>query len=307
MTSSPTLTAPLAELNAQYARPSVSFVEGHGGLPFIQVNNSQADALISIYAGQVLAFKPKQTTELLFVSEKAYYQPGKAIKGGVPICWPWFGADPQGLGRAAHGFVRNRAWQVAATGETAEGATQVTLCLTDSPDTQAIWPYPFKLTLEITVGSSLRLALSTENTGPTDFVITQALHTYFAVGDITQVQITGLENTPYIDKAAAGQGAIKQQIGAVTVSEEVDRIYTQAPATLRIVDAALQRTIQIDSIGNQSAVVWNPWEKITAGMADLKADDYLRFVCVETTNAADDSVTIPAGQIRQLIAEYTVI
>ena len=298
----------LDTLNAEHGIPDqLSFVEGPGGLPCIAVRNAFATARISMYAGQVLAFRQHgATADLLFVSEQAYYQQGKAIRGGVPVCWPWFGADPQGLGRPAHGFVRNRMWTVWGTATTAAGETQITLGLVDTPETLAIWPHAFQLTLKITVGATLRLALSTRNTGEAPLSITQALHSYFAVGDITQTTVTGLDGCRYIDKAAGAGGAVKQQVGAVGISAEVDRIYTGAPAELAVQDAALRRAIRIVSEGSHTAVVWNPWTAIAAGMADLKDDEYLRFVCVETANAADEVVTVPPGGEHCMAVEVSV-
>ena len=285
---------------------SITHVAGNGDLPMIKVSNDYADALISVYAGQVLSFTPKGASDVLFVSDKAYYAQGKAIKGGVPICWPWFGADPEGKGRPAHGFMRNRMWSEWETRDNADGTTTVILGVESSPETLAIWPHAFRLAMEITVGKTLQLALVTQNTGDTAFNITQAMHTYFAVGDIAQTTVTGLEGTQYLDKAADGNGATKQQDGAITISSEVDCVYLGVPAALAIVDGAANRTIRITSSGNKTAVVWNPWAKIAAGMADLQADDYTRFVCVETTNAADDVVSVAAGGEFRLVAEYGV-
>ena len=285
---------------------TITRVAGNGGLPMINVSNDHADAVISVYAGQVLSFTPKGAADVLFVSDKAYYAEGKAIKGGVPICWPWFGADPEGKGRPAHGFMRNRMWSEWETRENANGSTTVILGVESSPETLAIWPHAFRLAMEITVGKTLQLALVTRNTGDAAFTITQAMHTYFAVGDIAQTTVTGLEGTQYLDKAADGNGATKQQDGAISINSEVDRVYLRVPAELAIVDGALNRTIRITSSGNNTAVVWNPWAKIAAGMADLQADDYLRFVCVETTNAADDVVSVPAGGEFRLVAEYAL-
>lgn len=297
----------IAELNAAFAIPSqLEFMAGKGGFPCIRISNRHADALVSVYAGQVLSFTPKGAADLLFVSDKAYHAAGKAIKGGVPICWPWFGADPEGQGRPAHGFVRNRLWEVWETRANADGSTTVILGLASSPETLAIWPHSFRLALEITLGNTLQLALVTRNTGDAPFNITQALHTYLAVGDIAHTRVTGLEGTQYLDKAAGAGGAIKPQDGAVTLNAEVDRIYLDVPAQLAVVDNAGKSTIRITSQGNKTAVVWNPWAKIAAKMGDLQDDDYLRFVCVETTNAADDVVEVaPVGEFR-LVAEYGV-
>ena len=281
----------------------VEFIEGQGGFPFIHVNNVKANALISVYGGQILSFQPAgKTGDLMFLSEKAYYQTGKAIKGGVPICWPWFGPDPQGKGRPAHGFVRNCMWNVIETMVDENGDAKVILGLTDTPETQTFWPHSFSLTLEVTVGDSLNLALVTRNTGAQAFTLTQAFHTYFSVGDIHQIRVSGLEGREYIDKVDGGQQ--KMQSGAVTINSEVDRIYLDVLNDLIIHDTALKRKIRIASQGSQTAVVWNPWAKISAEMGDLHDDDYLRLLCVETTNAATDIITVQPGSEFKLAANY---
>ena len=293
------------DLHTEHALPDqLAFFAGPGELPFIQVRNAHAEAVVSLYGGQVLSYRPwGASADVLFVSERAHYQAGKAIKGGVPVCWPWFGADPLGQGRPAHGFVRNRLWSIWGTATTPAGETQITLGLADTPETLAIWPHTFQLTLAITVGATLRLALTTRNTGEAPFHITQALHSYFAVGDIARTAVTGLDGCRYIDKAAGAGGAVKQQAGAITISAEVDRIYTGVPAGLAMEDGALRRTVRLTSEGSHTAVVWNPWVAIAAAMADLKDDGYQRFVCVETANAADEVITVPPGGEYRLVAQ----
>lgn len=296
----------LVELNDQFGIDGqLQFVEGPEGKPMIAIANGLAQATISPYAGQVLSFQPtSEPTDLMFLSAKAYYQTGKAIKGGVPICWPWFGPDPEGLGRPSHGFVRNRTWNVVSTGTTVDGATQVTLGLQSTEETLGIWPYPFELAIAITIGQSLQINLITRNTGTQTLTLTQALHTYFQVGDISQVQVLGLEDSSYLDKVDGG--AEKIQAGPILVSEEVDRVYTNAPSELVITDAALQRRIRIASTGSKTAVVWNPWVKIAASMADLDDADYQRFICVETANAAADIIAIAPNEAFTLGATYSI-
>jgi glucose-6-phosphate 1-epimerase len=296
----------LAQLNSTYGIPGqIQFIPGQGDFPNIQITNDQATALVSVYGGQVLSFQPKgEPHDLMFLSDKAYYQTGKAIKGGVPICWPWFGPDPEGAGRPSHGFARNRPWQVLGTTALPSGETQVTLGFSDDADTQALWPYAFELALEITVGTVLQLALISRNRSDRPFAITQALHTYFTVGDITQTTVLGLEGTSYIDKVEGGQ--VKPQTEPVAIAAEVDRIYTGVPSELVIQDLALARCIRITATGNQTAVVWNPWAEISAKMADLGDDDYTRFLCVETTNAADDVITVPAQGEFRLQVTYAI-
>ncbi len=293
-------------LNSDYGiAGQLRFFEGKGGFPCVEISNRKATALVSVYAGQVLSYRPTSSAhDLLFVSEAAYYQNGKAIKGGVPVCWPWFGADPSGQGRAAHGFVRNRPWTVAATQAKDDGDTRLTLALTDSAETRAIWPHSFNLALEISVAETLTLELVTRNTGSEDFPLTQALHTYFKVGDIDRVSVLGLEQTAYLDKA--GDGGEKMQTGPVTIATEVDRIYTDVRSELTIVDPELQRRVHIASRGSRTAVVWNPWAAIAAQMGDLKDDDYRHFLCVETANAADDIIQIPADSEFRLRASYRI-
>ena len=298
----------LEQLNNQYKiTGQLEIIAGKGGLPMIQIKNAKAQALISIHAGQVLSFQPNgESEDVLFLSSKAYYQDGKAIKGGAPICWPWFGADPEGKGRPGHGFVRNRGWNMVATEALANGDIKVTVGLDDTPETQAIWPHSFSLRQEIIIGDSLNLSLITRNTGKEKFSITQAFHTYFKVGDITRAKVLGLAGCDYLDKTGGGS-VQKHQTGDVIIDAEVDRIYLNVGNTLTIDDSVLNRRIQITSQGSQTAVVWNPWEKIAKEMADLEDDDYKRLLCVETINAANDVVEVSSGEECKLSANYRVM
>lgn len=296
----------IEQLNTDYGiADQLKFVEGKGGFPFIEIENTMAKALISVYGGQVLSFQPvNEAEDLMFLSEKAYYQEGKAIKGGVPLCWPWFAADPENLGRSFHGFARNNLWTVLGTEITPEKETKVRLGLVDTAETRKIWSYSFNLTLEIIVGNKLTLELITHNTGEQAFSITQALHTYFKVGDINQVKVLGLEDTQYLDKVDNLQE--KKQTGVVTIAQEVDRIYTNVPQELVIEDASFDRRIRITSEGNKTAVVWNPWVDISKKSGDLEDEDYQRFICVETVNAAKDIVEISPNSEYRLLVNYTI-
>jgi glucose-6-phosphate 1-epimerase len=296
----------IEQLNNKYGITGhIKFIEGTGGFPYIRVDNVKASAIISVYGGQVLSYQSaNEQHNLMFLSEKAYYQPGKSIKGGTPICWPWFGPDPEGKGRSIHGFARNRFWEVVHTEETPNGEGKVTLGLRDSEETRALWPHSFNLSLEIIVGETLNLALITRNTTNETFSLTQALHTYFKIGNIHQIVISGLTGTTYVDKT--DNGIVKSQPGPLTIDKEVDRIFRNVPDELIIDDKAFDRRIRIKSKGSRSAVVWNPWVKISAQMADLNDDDYEYFVCVETTNADADAVQVPPGGEARLEANYHI-
>ncbi len=294
------------QLNQEFGTSDqVEIATGKGGFPVIEVNNRKAKAKISVYAAQVLSFQPEgEPDDLIFVSENAYYQTGKATKGGIPLCWPWFGPDPEGKGRASHGFVRNRMWNLLSVENMPTGETKVRLGVSANEETQAIWPYSFELVMEIVVGAQLTVTLTTQNTGDESFSITQAFHTYFSTGDISQVSVLGLEETPYLDKPDGGKE--KMQTGAIAVTEEVDRVYMGVKSELVIEDGARNRRIRIASTGSKTAIVWNPWIEISKKMADLEAQDYQRFICVETANAVDDVAEVAAGSDFSLQAVYSI-
>jgi glucose-6-phosphate 1-epimerase len=295
-------------LNAEHGIDGIlRFTEGRGGLAMIEVANARATALISPYAGQVLAYRPVDSADdLLFVSERAYFAEGKAIKGGIPICWPWFGADPEARGRPAHGFVRAWPWHVLATESLADGTTRVQMGIADDGDTRAVWPQYFNLLVEIHVGATLSVGLSTLNAGDRPFRITQGLHAYFKVGDASRTQVKGLDGCRYIDKAVGGGDAVIRQEGPVGFEREVNRIYEDVPPVLSIVDPTLDRTIRIESDHSRTAVVWNPWVETAKAMDDLDDLDYRRFVCVETVNTASEVIEILPGETYRLAARYAI-
>lgn len=297
----------IAALNEQFAiSGQLEVISGQGGFPVLSITNQHASSQISLYGGQVLSYQPTSAEhDLLYVSPNAYYEAGKATKGGIPVCWPWFGKDPDDKGRAAHGFVRNRLWELTTARALPDGGTAVTMTLYDTPETQAIWAYSFRLRLKVVIGENLTLALQTINHDVKPFTLTQALHTYFAVGDVEAVQLQGLDAVSYLDTTEADWSE-KKQAGAVTVGEEVDRIYQQSPSELCLQDVAWQREVMIRSMGSTSTVVWNPWETLSVQSGDLPDDAYKNFICVETTNAAADSVLLEPEQSHTLAVVYSV-
>ena len=211
-------------LNEQFGiKGQLQFIED-SGFVMVDINNTSAKARISTYGGQVISYQPHtQQNDLIFLSENAVYQTGKVIRGGAPICWPWFGDDTSGYGRPSHGFMRNQQWQVIGSNADSDGATTILLGASSSDETKAIWPYEFKLILEIRVGQSLDLKLTTHNTGNEEFAITQAFHTYFKISDVDNIVIEGLDTKEYLDKLKGFK--LKKQSGDITISKEVDRIY----------------------------------------------------------------------------------
>ena len=294
------------QLNSDYGiAEQLKFIEGDGGMPLILISNQSASAVISLHGGQILSYKPcKEAEDLLFLSSKSLYADGKAIRGGIPVCWPWFGPDPKGLQRPNHGFVRSHCWTVQ-TIEASDEQTKVSLQFLESYKKEKTWRQPFSLTLVITIGKILSLQLITRNTGDKAFSITQAFHSYFRVGDIDRVQVLGLDGCEYFDKL--DQGTQKTQIGAVVVKEEVDRIYTEVKNKLIIDDSAFNRRIEISSPGNETVVVWNPWIKSSKKIADLKAQAYKHFICVETGNIAFDLIQVAPAEEYSLVTHFKIL
>jgi glucose-6-phosphate 1-epimerase len=296
----------IEQLNIDYGiAGQLKFVRGNGDFPFILINNRNADAVISLYGAQVLSFRPvAEGEDLLFLGQKSTYTEGKAIRGGIPVCWPWFGADPKALNRPDHGFVRNSLWAVAETQASTEFETRVKLRFTPNLQSQSYWQQAFTLELDIVVGNTLTLELVTRNTGTESFSITQAFHAYLQIGSISQVQVLGLENTEYFDKLARGRQ--KHQQGAITVAKEVDRVYTGANNPFVIEDPVFKRQIKITSTSDKTVAVWNPWATVSATMPDLETNDYRHFICVEAGNIGMDVVEIPPNGECRLLTRFQI-
>ncbi len=287
-----------------------TFREGPGGLLFAHIENDLAQATICLQGAQLTHWQPRSQAEpVTFMSATAQYAPGRPIRAGVPVCWPWFGPHATDKARASHGFARNVLWQARAPVRLKDGATQLSLRLSDGEHSRALWPYRFGLEYRITVGDALDLELTATNTGSEGFPLSEALHTYFQVGDIGSVQVLGLDGTDFMD--AADGGRRKRQEGPVIFPAEIDRVYIDTEAACTIVDPLLKRRIHIAKRGSRSTVVWNPGERKAAGLADLGAAPATRggwrqFVCVESANARDNTLTLEAGQSHCLSVHYRV-
>lgn len=289
-------------LNSRFAIPGkLRFVDCGAQLPVAEITTGDATARVAVQGGQVLEWQPHGHKPVIWVSKAAVYEAGKGVRGGVPVCWPWFGPR---AGNPAHGFVRTRMWQVRETRQDATGTLTLTLGIRDDEATRALWPHGFDLELVVTVGATLRMELVTRNTGTEAFEITQALHTYFHVGDIHQTRVDGLAGVDYLDKVQ--DFARLTQQGAVSFSGETDRVYLDTGADCVIEDPALQRGIRIAKTGSRTTVVWNPWSEKEKGFADMAAGEYAAMLCVETANAADDIVSVPAGGEARLLAVVSV-
>lgn len=279
-------------------------------LVFAEIANPLATARICLQGAHVVTWQPRDQSEpVIWVSQDAAYLPGKSIRGGIPVCWPWFGPDPSNRAGPAHGFVRTVAWSVAGARALAGGATELTLVLADDAASRALWPHPFRLELQVVIGTALTLSLATTNPAHADLELGEALHAYFRIGDIGTAQVGGLERAEYIDKLDDDRR--KRQHGAVHFDAEVDRIYVDTDSACVIDDPDLGRRIRIEKTGSRSTVVWTPWLAKATRMGDLGTGSrgqggWREMVCVESGNALHNRVSVPPGATHRLQVDYSV-
>lgn len=286
-------------LNALYSHAGwVTFTYGENGFPLALITTPDATAVITLYGAHLLSYHPHTDgRDVLFLSEKAIFQEGTPIRGGVPICWPWFGSRDHS---PDHGVARSRMWRIIDSELLENDECALTFELTDTPQTYALWAHRFTLTLRVTVGKKLTMELTTHNDDTVPFTITQALHTYFSLHDITQTTIRGLEGCVYSDKT--DHGAEKRDHDPITITGEVDRVYHYDGGEIGIEEET--RTLHIASEGSKTAVVWNPWIRVCAQKADLDAQDYQKMVCVESATIGEDSITLHPNESFTLKTTY---
>lgn len=293
------------QLNTQFGiEEQLRFREDASGLIIAEINNRQASASLCLQGAHLMTWQPRnQPTPVIWLSRDAKLIAGKSIRGGAPLCWPWFGAHESNTTFLGHGFARTVPWQVVESGTDISGATRLTLRLVASDKTRAQWPYDCTLELTVIVGATLRMEMTTTNNSTEDFIIGEALHTYFQISDIGAVQVTGLEGCEYWDKV--GGSVLKKQAGAIQFSGETDRVYINTAATCVIEDKKLNRRIHIAKSGSHATVVWTPWTEKANKMGDMgQPDGWREMLCVESANAIENVVKVKAGARHTLIVEY---
>ena len=281
-------------LNQRFgAAGRIAFRAGEAGLPIVSLVNKYGMCEVSLYGGHVLEYRPAGLGPVLFVSKRAVFEPGKAIRGGIPVCWPWFG---QVEGRGLHGFVRTMQWDLSAT-EYSEEATEIRLSLADSELTRRTWDFAFGLELRVCLGQHLAMEIVTENRDARVLDFSQGFHPYFRVSDIASVTVHGLDGAAYTDYPSLEP---KRQLGALSIGGETNRIYTPEKNEIAIHDNKLKRATLVTFSGTRNAVVWNPWSERIKTFDDLAPDDYTRMLCVEPVNRGDTAITLESGERHTL-------
>ncbi len=295
----------LTTLNQRFAISNhLQFKEIADGMIIAEVSNQHALANIALQGAHVATFQPRGEEPVIWLSPQAKFAPGKSIRGGVPICWPWFGAHKTESKFPGHGFARTVPWDLLETKALSDGSTFLRFGLIESDATRAQWPYASTAQLEVTVGKTLRVELVTTNTGNTAFELGEALHTYFQISDVSKITIRGLENCAYLDKVQ--NFAQFTQKDGIVIESEVDRVYINTAADCVIEDKGLKRAIRIAKQGSMSTVVWNPWKEKGDQMGDLGENGYRNMVCVESGNAWNNVVALAPGETHKLVAVYSV-
>lgn len=293
----------------------ISFLPGKGNLPKVVINTPWSNAEIYLHGAQVTHFQKHGEAPLLFLSESSKFQNNTAIRGGIPICFPWFGAmtntkgepvlqiparfanmvPPGNTAPPMHGFARLKAWQVKEILQHKNGEVTITLTLGNS-----FAPAEFSVDYVVTVGKTFVAEFKVKNESTTtDFIFEECLHTYFTVGDIRQVSVHGLKGASYLDKT--DNFTRKQEVlEKIVIDREVDRAYLGTTSTVEIHDANLKRKITVEKSNSKSTVVWNPWIERARQMADLGDEDYQKFVCVESGNVGENRITLAPGKNSSL-------
>ena len=311
----------------------LTFAEISPGFPVIKINNIHASATISLYGGQLLEYKPHdQAEEVIWLSDQAVYKKNKAIRGGIPICWPWFGDfDEQDFLLAegtspvedsiqvedstqvedsiqvedstpAHGYARITFWEVQSTQRLSDGGTQVVLHMPCQEKCQQFKTsheyFECDLTLTITVSKNLKLDLLTVNQGQQFAPLSEALHSYFTVSDIQKINILGLEQMTYLDKLNSGQSCLQET--SLQFKSETDSVFVDTDGEIHLIDQALNRKIIITKENSKSTVIWNPWQEKASFMGDMPEQGWQSMVCIEPANVHNNKILLGPGQTHQL-------
>lgn len=243
----------------------------------------------------IQSWAPLGRAEVLFLGSLASYGPGVATRGGIPIVFPWFGDRPGRPELPAHGFARIREWTLIAAGP----GPSLTLGMRSDAQTEAAWPHVFEAELRVSVETVLEVTMTVRNTGAVPFEFEEALHTYFAVGEVRTATVHGLEGVPYVEQAKRPQMA-PQPDGPVVFEAETDRVFQDVPDGIELRAPALERVVELVTKGARSAIVWNPWSEKGSSLGQLEPTDWETFVCVESANCKTGAVTLGPGESHRL-------
>ena len=278
----------------------VSFLDGRGELPMLEVTTQWSTAEIYQHGAHVTHFRRKDQPPLLFLSQCSRFAESQPIRGGIPVIFPWFGPRE---GMAQHGFARVKAWDLKEFVPAPDGSVSVRFRLPDCPEASAFPPVTADYIVTVDQALTLQLVV-TNNSRDEPFTFENCLHSYFEVGDIRAVSISGLKGSSYLDKVANFSRKTEME-EAIRISSEVDRIYLDTTGPVEIQDTRLGRRVRVEKSGSASTVVWNPWIVKAQQMPDFGNEEYERMVCVESGNVASNSIKLPPGESSTLLVKLS--
>jgi glucose-6-phosphate 1-epimerase len=292
------------QLNEQFGGDRVRFEEATNGLVRAIITTPNAQGEVYLHGAHLTHFQPAGQAPLLFLSNQSHFAPDKPIRGGVPICFPWFGPRQGDASAPMHGLARLLEWEVESV-ETKEDVIELVLSLSPPTAPHPGWP-TCALRFIIQVGQSLQLQLEVTNTGASPFAFEEALHTYFQVGDAQQIEIAGLAEARYLDKTDGLREKTQLGARALRINEETDQVYLNHTQACVILDPVLRRKIHITKENSQATVVWNPWIQKAAALPDFGDDEWTKMVCIETCNVNNCEVEVQPGQSHIMTAKIEV-
>jgi glucose-6-phosphate 1-epimerase len=294
----------IADLDRQFGIAGVaSVLPGNGGLPKVVIATPRVHSEMYLHGAQVTSWVPADFGEVLYLSPNSVWQDGRAIRGGIPICFPWFGNKKDAPAAPAHGFVRTAPWELKAISASGDDVT-VSMSLDNREGSSAAWSSAFHVACHVTFGSQLTQQLIVTNTGSASLQFEEALHTYFLVGQAESAYVQGLDGTDFLDKT--DNYAQKRQAGDIRFVSETDRIYLDTQQGVTLIDPAIMRRITLSKKNSSTTVVWNPWDKGAQSLSDLGEGQWKRMVCIETSNVGRYAIQIAPGETHTMTATVRV-
>ena len=275
----------------------VGFAELENDLAFITISNKYADADICLYGAHVTHFKPHRTMDILWMSPESNFQEGSPIRGGIPICFPWFGPHKTDSEKPMHGFARLMYWDVLEITTQKTGETLVRLQLCSSEKTKVYWNQEFCAEITIIIGKKLSTTLKITNTSTEAFEYSAALHSYFNLSSLENISIEGLQNTKFHDQLEQNDSI--QESPVLEILKAETRHYYDTEATCTINDSIYRRRISVAKAGSKITTIWNPGEETCIAIDDMPDDAFYTFVCVEAVNAFNHTINLAPGEVHK--------
>jgi glucose-6-phosphate 1-epimerase len=278
-------------------------VEGNGGLPKVRITTREVMGEIYLHGAHITSWKPSGAEEVLFLSSQSRWDHGHAIRGGIPICFPWFGGKSDDPTAPAHGFVRTEEWRLESMSQAGRAVT-VSMFTESDEATKKWWPADFRLVYRVTFGPELGLELQMTNTGKTRLRFEEALHAYHRVGNIQEARLRGLHGVQYLDKTDSNRK--KMQQGEIAITSETDRIYLDTTGAVELDDPGMHRATHVLKENSRTTVVWNPWIQKAQALSDLGDDEWTQMICIESSNVSSFAVDLAPGQQHTMKARMRV-